>query len=557
MSLITLATPASGVREPAPASLITVANYQRYALYLVLAIGIGFRLFHYFYNRSLFIDELYLNINLVKLNFWELATQPLAYEQKAPIGYLWTVKACVLLFGKGEKALRLFSLVCGISALFAFIPVARFYLKAWGVVLAVGILSLSWATIYHSVEAKQYSAELLATVLGLLLYTKYHNATRLQPLLLWGLAGGLLLWFSFSLIFVLAGIGSTVSFKVIFERNWKRFFTYLIPFSIWLLSFSVLYLLFIGKYHQSGWLIDFFDKAYDAFMPLGLTSFDQVLWFIKKPYNVLYHPLGLLLHLDENIANSSVRFILKLGWLEGVFILFGMNMLFRSNRLGFFILFLPILITFLSSGLKLYPIFDRFILFLAPPIILFLAFGLEKVAELFSLKYKATALLMLLLAAPALANSAHHILYPHVFLKLSNSTEREGILYINENFREGDVVYVFWNMRHAYDYYKEAYGLKYTAVRGSYVKGISTGSEDYLRKLSPDFENFKEKKRLWYIYNIDNSSDIGEYVGQPAWYSKEGYVAPFAVEQALNKVGNKISRHEIYYQRIILYDLKK
>ncbi len=196
-----------------------------------------------------------------------------------------------------------------------------------------------------------------------------------------------MLWFSFSLIFVLAGIASALSLKAILERNWKRFFTYLISFSLWLFSFSLLYILFLSKYHQSGWLIDFFEKAYDGFTPLKVTSFDDILWFIKKSYNMLYHPLGVLLHLDENIASSSVKFILKLGWLEGLFLVFGMIMLFRSDRFKFFLLFLPILITFLASAFKFYPIFDRFILFLAPSLILFLAFGAEKFIEIFSLKY--------------------------------------------------------------------------------------------------------------------------------------------------------------------------
>ncbi|QNP51927.1 hypothetical protein H9L05_18705 [Hymenobacter qilianensis] len=354
---------------------------------------------------------------------------------------------------------------------------------------------------------------------------------------------------------MLAGIGTALSLKAIFERNWKRFFTYLIPFSLWLFSFGLLYVLFLGKYHQSGWLIDFFDKAYDAFMPLHITNYDQALWFLKKPYNVLYHPLGVLLHLNNNIASFSVKFLLKLGWLTGIFLVFGMIMLFRSARISFFILFLPILITFLASALKLYPIFDRFILFLAPLIILFIAFGAEKSMKLFSLKYRASLLLVCILISPALANSARHFFYPDTLLRLSNSTEREGIMHINENFKEGDAVYVFWNMRHAYDYYKEAYGLKYTAIKGSYVKSISTSPEDYLRNLSPDFAKFKGKKRLWYIYNTNNDSDIGEYLGQPTWYSRNGYVAPLAVEQEIGRFGRKVSRYTMYYQHIILYEL--
>ena len=62
------------------------------AIFAFIFIGVFFRVFHFFHNRSLFIDELFLNINLLKLSFRELAVGPFMYEQKAPIGYLWAVK---------------------------------------------------------------------------------------------------------------------------------------------------------------------------------------------------------------------------------------------------------------------------------------------------------------------------------------------------------------------------------------------------------------------------------------------------------------------------------
>ncbi|MBC3542084.1 hypothetical protein H7U12_20505, partial [Rufibacter sp. H-1] len=56
-----------------------------------LAVGAGslLRLFHWADNRALWRDELYLAASLVRRGFWELATGPLAYEQKAPLGFLW------------------------------------------------------------------------------------------------------------------------------------------------------------------------------------------------------------------------------------------------------------------------------------------------------------------------------------------------------------------------------------------------------------------------------------------------------------------------------------
>ncbi|MBC3542129.1 glycosyltransferase family 39 protein, partial [Rufibacter sp. H-1] len=89
------------------------------------------------------------------------------YEQKAPLGFLWAERLAVELLGKGEMALRLFPLLCGLAALAAFVPVARHFLRPWAAALAVGLLALASPAVYHAVEAKQYSTELLASVLAL------------------------------------------------------------------------------------------------------------------------------------------------------------------------------------------------------------------------------------------------------------------------------------------------------------------------------------------------------------------------------------------------------
>ena len=204
----------------------------RILLGLIFGIGIFLRLFHYFTNRSLWIDEAYLSISLIKMGFVELATPPLEYEQKAPIGFLWAVKAMVILFGKKEMALRLIPLLCGIAALFVFVPVARTFLKPLGFLTALGIICFAPPLVYHTVEIKQYGSEMLATVLCLYLYIHYQGKLDLKNLFIWGFWGAIILWFSYSAIFILAGMAFGISLYYLLRKEWKQFFSSVIPFSI-------------------------------------------------------------------------------------------------------------------------------------------------------------------------------------------------------------------------------------------------------------------------------------------------------------------------------------
>jgi len=221
--------------------LIDVKVYSewRIAVWVMLGLGIFFWLFHFFNNRSLYVDEIFLATSLAKMNFLELTAPMLDYEQKAPLGFLWIERVMVLLFGNGEMALRLFPLLCGIASLFLFRPVARYFLKPVGVVVAMGILAAAPPLIYHAVEAKQYSTELFATVIALFLYTRFHKQMALPSLLLWGVSGALLLWFSFSSIFILAGMAMGICLHYLIKKNGGTFF---VPLSLSLCGLSALLL---------------------------------------------------------------------------------------------------------------------------------------------------------------------------------------------------------------------------------------------------------------------------------------------------------------------------
>ncbi|MBF9236501.1 glycosyltransferase family 39 protein [Hymenobacter sp. BT683] len=528
------------------------ARTQRALIYGLLGLGVFFRLFHFFNNRSFFIDELFLSVNLIKMNFRELATLPFEYEQKAPLGYLWAARFFVALFGQQEPALRLFSLLCGLGTLFLFVPVARGFLRSWGAVVAVGALALAYPAIYHAVEAKQYSAELLATVVALWLYLRFQQAHSIAALVAWGLGGGLLLWFSFPTIFVLAGIGVGLWCRALLLRDWQRCARLLIPGVLWGVSFGLVYYFFVANYQDSGWLAYFFKIKYAGYWPL-LQPVAAAKWLVLKTYAFFTHPLGLLLEVDNSRHYFGLKHVLKLGWLYVPLTGLGAYYCFRKSPQNFLVLGLPVVFTLLASAANQYPFHQRFTLFLAPIALLALAFGTQQLVGRFFPRQAAFYGLLGLLLVPSLANSTRQVIDPDTFY--NREYYREAMFFVNDRYRAGDAVYVYWNMRQAYDYYHAAYHLKYPATKARFVKNQSTSQAHYLQNLRPDFAAFRGKKRLWFIYDRNNRDAIGDYVDQPAWYHAQAMPPGRLLNEHFSKLGTAVAHFRKGYYEVVLYEL--
>ncbi len=363
-------------------SLVTYSKVSNNIVYSLTGFGVFFRIFHFFQNRSQWMDEMFLSVSLVKYDFLQLATVPLEYEQKAPIGFLWSVKLCLTLFGNGDKAMRLFPLLCGIASLFLFVFVAKKFLSDLGVIISIGILALSPHLIYHSVEAKQYSTEVLCTILALYLYSRFYNRSDLKSLIYWGLAGGLLVWFAFSSIFVLAGMAGGLSLYHLYKKDWRAFSLYLIPFVIWMVSFGLNFFLFTNKHTESDWLIEWF-KYREGFMPLSLKG--SVLWLTKKIFTLLNFPLGLSwFPLPERYHHIAPLLILvRMAIFHLLLIILGVIYSFKKNIHAFWILLSPILLHLFAASIMVYPFYERLTVYLSPLFILLIAFGSERMLLFF------------------------------------------------------------------------------------------------------------------------------------------------------------------------------
>ena len=529
-------------------SLNALVDRQQTRLLLVVAsVGILLRLFFFLDNRSLWIDELYLNGNFLRMGFLDLLTQPLEYQQKAPLGYLWMTKLAVTFFGKQEQALRLFSLLSGIGALFFFVPVARFFLQPWTVLLAVSVLAIGEPFIYHATEAKQYSTELLASVLALYLFVKFHRVRTPAALWGWGVSGALLVWFSFSVIFVLSGIGLVVSGQLLLQRKWKALAATLIPGSLWLTSFGLVYFLFLRRHVDLAWVKDFFERGCAAYLPVGASPAATLTWLAHTHYMLLEQNLGLLTKFghavfDENIRDySPIQTVFRMPLLPLLLELVGVVALLRTNKYYLLLMTGPIIFTLAASAFQLYPFYERLILFLAPQFLLLICYGAQVTAGAFkqSNRHLVAALLVVLLLLPPTWNAVRFSARPATLIK--KQYNREALLYVNERYEEGDAVYVYWTMNQAYQYYKDAYDLKYDALGGTDIRHTTTTKQEYYQRIRQQLGDLQGKKRLWIITYPTLRNNVGDYLSPPLqtpkWYYDPTFSPPKELENVAFSLG--------------------
>ncbi|HXU28003.1 MAG TPA: hypothetical protein VN698_12305, partial [Bacteroidia bacterium] len=77
----------------------------------VMLLGVALSLIQFLYNRSIWLDEAMLSLNIINRSYIQLLT-PLDSLQVAPIGFLFIEKFFSLSIPNSEYGLRLFPLLC-------------------------------------------------------------------------------------------------------------------------------------------------------------------------------------------------------------------------------------------------------------------------------------------------------------------------------------------------------------------------------------------------------------------------------------------------------------
>jgi hypothetical protein len=445
---------------------------------LLVAIGIVMRVAQYLANRSLWIDEAYLALNIIRRDFRGLLL-PLDDGQGAPIGFLMAEKLAVTALGPSEYALRLVPLGASIAALVLFARLAERCVSRTAGLIAVALLAIADPLIYYASEAKQYSSDVLCAVvlLRLCLAIGGRDVPSGTLLTLYGLVGAAAILFSHPAVFVLASSGLWLAWR--FRRDPRTIYGLGGVAAVWAVTFGVVYLVSLRHLAASTGLLGYWR---DAFMPLPPRSLKDAMWLPENVLGLLKFPVGL--------PQYGVALL--------VFVVGAATML-RSRNAVLPVTLLTIALVLLASAAGKYPFSGRFLLFVVPCVLLVVAEGVS--AMLFD--HAGTATIAGITAAFLLffqptVTSIEKLVHPRQHEEI-----RPLLDYYRAHRRDGDALYVYHGARPAFDFYAERYGIT------DFIRGIKPRGD--LERYASDVAVLRGRGRVWVLFShVRQSQGIDE-----------------------------------------------
>jgi hypothetical protein len=245
--------------------------------------------------------------------------------------------------------------------------VARRYLSALAVPIAVGLYTFDDWVLYYSAEIKQYSSDTTLTLVALWLA---HAASDLKRRSLFAVAafGAVGIWFSHPLALVLAAVGSYLAAKAALRRDWTNLLTLIGIGILWLISFAACFFVSHRILSKEPFVWNWWAFAFLPFPPRSLADLSCDFWHVLNVFN---SPAWVVTPFDE----------LKSALIAMGLYLIGMVSLGLRWRGSLYLLVAPIFFTLLASGLHQYPFHGRLLLFLVPMVHLLVAEGVVALAR--------------------------------------------------------------------------------------------------------------------------------------------------------------------------------
>jgi len=484
--------------------------FSRELVYSIAALGILLRVAQYVFNRSLWVDEASLALNIVDQPLTYLFGQ-LHFAAAAPVGFLLTEGIVAKALGQSEYALRLFPLICGLLSIPAFIWIARRTLAGAAVPLATLLFVVADGLIYYSSELKPYSTDVSAA-LGLYIAAVLvrEDAGRMTRTTVAALAlGGLaLVAFSFSAIFVVAAVALTLAgLWIVRDRSSFTFGAAAVVLT-WLAA-SIGIAIYAAP--RARLVRESFEPGSGFFLGVPEGS----------------SPLHALNAMGTNIATAiglpqtrPLNHIAKLALLCSIV---GGVALLRRNPLRLSMLILPFPLLLGASALHAYPLLLRTELFLVPAILLLVAEGVYQLGRWAPARVRLVVapLLAALVAAGPVWAAARHVVHPR-----THEEVRPVLEFVRDHWRQGDALYVHYGAQPALVYYEQCQCVRLSSPNTDRplwpLKRLQGGSSQFSQAaiaLTPDvilgrsfsrttgspyvndLRRVERHRRVWFIYS--------------------------------------------------------
>ncbi len=344
---------------------VWISKYQQIILLLlIISLGIFLRLFN-LGKECLWFDEAVTYYRAI-LNFSAIIKNSYRWDVHPPTYYL--IIHFIVHLSKSETALRLFSALCGIASLPLFYYLNFRILGKREAFISTLLLAISVFHIRYSQEARVYSLFFLVSLFSFLFFYKALIYQNKRHWLVW--AGISILNFYihyFSLVLLTSQIILYI-FYLIFTKNVKLSFKY----QQWF--FYAFLLILIGHIPQ---LFLFFHQV--ASKLNASTSYHHTI-----------HPLYFVLIFGKNMINPVELPILfidrNIKYFIGIFIFSGILTGWKKYKNVFlyniFIIFISLILGWLSSLLIYFGSGYRFLIFLIIPYLLLLTSSAISLADI-------------------------------------------------------------------------------------------------------------------------------------------------------------------------------
>ncbi len=449
----------------------------------LVVLGIALRVTFLAQNRDFWQDEIAVALAFEQGGNSASATQQALQQnnQIAPVGFLFSVKACSMLLGDSEWCFRLIPCLASAIALILTRQLAVACLTPIAGLFAIGIVGLSPRLLDYSSELKPYAVDqLIATAILYLAYRAYQANWSGRHLFALAAFGVIAPWFSFPSTFVLAIVGAALFVVAVRNKQWQTV-TMAIPMGIlWVASFGIEYKL-VKSVATSEYMLYFW---HNKFMPFPPQSLADLAWIPNALSDLFKNPL------KTSVPYLAMALCL-VGWIR----------YWKRDRMITVWLIGPVLLTMAVSAAHIYPFADRVVQFMIPALAFGMALGLEWVLTSRT-RWQANvgiALALVCLAEPTAWSAKHAAI----------GREREAgqrvLQYMTDNWQPGDVVYRSRYSDYSIRYYAPRVGLPTT----DWVSGENAHFDK-----DPAVAQTVGNNRVWFYFGHAQKRDVQSFVNE-------------------------------------------
>jgi hypothetical protein len=463
-------------------------SWLSYIILIVLALlGIALRTRQYLFNRSLWVDEASLALNVIQRDTYHLLTEPLAFLQSATPGFLIFARAMVVSVGPYDWAIRIVPLAAGILSVFLVYILAQRELRSLAAKATfVGLVALSPILIFYSSEFKQYSSDAFFTLC--ILVAVSYRSSRWGTWLLAG-TGSIALFCSLPAFFVAVAAGVLVLYERARSSCWRQFIIVSLAWSIG----ALLHGLYVWQASVDREYMVAFWRAAKGFAPFPPISVQELLWYPRVLENLIYQTFkvarpaypGFPLHAEPWLWFLTL--ILISSGIAGVL----------SRRAICGVAIGAITLTLIASVLEVYPFSSRLLIFLTPLVLLLIAAGVDELHRLNLVGPVAAGALALLLVAMVVPKADQIARQP-----VSVSDMRGALKKIRGSFRNGDAIAVAGGNGTTYQYYSPTLGRDIPFFETDDARSLTETVEQHgfrrvwLVTLGPLWGSYEEEQRM-------------------------------------------------------------